>query len=35
MVGMMVARNYHLFSVLGAPLGLLVAAELMRRRGAA
>ncbi len=31
MIGMMVARNYHLFSVLGAPLGLLIGAELMRR----
>lgn len=29
---MMVARNYNLFSVLGAPLGLLIGAELMRRR---
>lgn len=29
--GMMVARNYNLFSVLGAPLGMLIGAELMRR----
>ncbi len=34
MVAMMIARNYNLFSVLGAPLGLLVGAELMRRHEA-
>lgn len=36
MLTMMLARNVHLFSVLGAPLGLLVAVELLSRpqRGA-
>lgn len=32
MIAMMVSRNYNLFSVLGAPLGLLIAAEMMRRQ---
>lgn len=32
MVVMMTFRNYNLFSVLGAPLGLLIAAELLQRR---
>lgn len=32
MVTMMVARNYNLFSVLGCLLGLMIGAELIRRR---
>ncbi len=32
MATMMVARNYHLFSVLGCLAGLMIGAELLRRR---